>query len=416
MDDSSGPAGGRRRRVVVLDCAYSLMQIRARGMEHVVTQLDLDGFFDHVWYVQPLLGAAGGDHGVGPSRTTTITARHTVIEAPICRLRLPRSMGLINLALSQGLLFIQLSRLIRRRRVSVVAVADPFYLGLWGLALTRLHRIPVVVKINANYDTIYKSAGSAIYPRLLRWRWLESRIAHLVFRHADLVTVGSDDNLQYVVTRGAAPERVGMIPTGDMIADTHLQPPATRASVAPELGLDGRPFMVIVSRLEPSKHPDCALLVLAALRATHPEAALVVIGDGSIREALERQARELGIDDDVRFVGVREQGWIARALSSASVVLCPYSGLALVEAALSGTPIVAYDVEWHGELISSGENGLLVPFGDTGAMAQAAESLLLDRARGAAIAATARSQALHEMDRADAVAAKRAAYAAVCAP
>jgi len=96
MDDSSGPAGGRRRRIVVLDCAYSLVQIRARGMEHVVTQLDLDGFFDHVWYVQPLLGVAGGDHGVGPSRTTTITARHTVIEAPICRLRptvLPWTMG-----------------------------------------------------------------------------------------------------------------------------------------------------------------------------------------------------------------------------------------------------------------------------------------------------------------------------------
>jgi glycosyltransferase involved in cell wall biosynthesis len=406
------PNGG----LVVLDCAYSLEQIRGRGLEHVVTQLDLDGFFDHVWYVQPLLGAAQGEQSVGPTRSTPVTPRHTVIEAPIGRLRLPRGAGLVNLALAQALLFIRLSRLLRRRSASVVAVADPFYLGLWGLALARLHHVALVVKINANYDTSYRSTGVAMYPRLLRWRWLESRIARLVFRHADLVTVGSEDNARYVIDRGAPPERVGMIPTGDMIADAHLQSPQQRPDVAEDLGLTGRPFVVIVTRLEPSKHPDSALLVLAALQRTHPEAALVVVGDGSMRQALERQARELGIDEDVRFVGLRDQRWIARALSAASVVLCPYSGLALVEAAMSGTPIVAYDVEWHAEFISPEETGVLVPYGDVEAMSEAVIALLRDRERGAALAQAARARALREMDRADAVAAKRSAYAAVCAP
>ena len=389
--------------------------MRARGLQHAIAELDLDGLFDHVWLVHPLLGAGAGQPLCGPARTTPVSSRHSVIEAPIGRLRALRRLPVANLLLAQCLLFIRLSWLLRRRRVSAVAVADPFYLGLWGLALVAVHRIPLVVKANSNYDTAYESVGSVAYPRLIRWRWLEVLIARCVLSRANLVTVGSDDNLRYVTRHGAPRDRVAVVPTGDMIASDHMQPPGQRPSVATELDLVDRPFIVFVGRLEPLKDPDAAVLALARLKPALPQTALVVIGDGSMRAQLELQCRELGISEDVRFTGTRDQAWIARTLSSAAVVICPYSGLALVEAALSATPVVGYDIEWHAELIESGETGILVPYRDTDALVRAVEMLLRDPERGRVMGEAARVRALEEMDRDAAVAIKRSIYSALLA-
>ncbi len=134
-----------------------------------------------------------------------------------------------------------------------------------------------------------------------------------------------------------------------------------------------------------------------------------------MRHDMERQAQESGVAADVLFAGTRDQGWIARALSSATVALCPYSGLALVEAALSSTPVVGYDVEWHAEFITSGETGLLVPYGDVEGLAEAVGKLFHDPERRRAIGEAARSHALRHMDREDAVAVKRSLYASLCA-
>jgi len=128
-----------------------------------------------------------------------------------------------------------------RRLGLLIVVSDPFYLGLWGLALARVHRVPLVVRVNANYNTIHASTQVALYPLLLRRVRLERLIARAVFARADLVTVGSDDNLRYVMAAGAVAQRVAVVPTGDMIAAVHLTSPDDRETVGAELGLGDRP-------------------------------------------------------------------------------------------------------------------------------------------------------------------------------
>ncbi|MGI8622816.1 MAG: glycosyltransferase family 1 protein [Solirubrobacteraceae bacterium] len=404
--------------LLVLDCAYTLHEIRTRGLEHVVGQLDLDGFFAHVWQVHPLMDASAAEPGrtlFGPARVTRLSPRHTMIEAPIARRRSLRRVMALNLLLGQWLLFVRLCRLARGRGVSVIAVADPFYLGLWGLALSTVLRIPFVVKVNANYDLVHEADGSLAYPRLIPWRRLELLILRVVFSRADLVTVGSDDNLRYAMRHGASRRRIAFVPTGDMIAGVHRQPPHERTSIAEDVDLVDRRFIVYVARLEACKHPEDVLVALAEVRRAMPETALLMVGDGSMRAQLEAQAAELGVLADVRFAGVRDQLWIARALTSAAAVVCPLSGLALVEAALSSTPVVGYDVEWHSEFITSGVTGVLVSYRDTGALAQAITALLDDPERSRALGETARTRALQQMDRDEAVAIKRSVYARVSA-
>jgi glycosyltransferase involved in cell wall biosynthesis len=389
------PAAAARRRLLVLDCAYSLGVLRQRQMEHVVTFRDFDGFFDHVWTVHPLVGASPDDPpdaGVGPVAYEALDSRHTMVEGKVARLGSLARFPTLNFVLAQAGLLRSLMRLLRRARISAILILDPYYLGLLGYALARIGRVPLVLLVNANHDALYELTGALAYPRLLRRRSVEQRIARFVFPRLATVIAGSANNAEFAVANGALPERVGRVYRGASIHPLHLAPLDERGSVSAELGLGERPFLICVSRLEPAKHAEDVLDVLHAVRAREPSVAAVLVGDGSLRGALESRARELGLAEHVRFTGNRDQPWVAAALREASVVLAPLAGRALLEAALSATPIVAYDYEWHRELIRDGETGVLVAYRDTEAMSAAVVDLISDPARAERLGTRARSE------------------------
>lgn len=164
-----------------------------------------------------------------------------------------------------------------------------------------------------------------------------------------------------------------------------------------ELPLGAR-IIGTVGRLNPVKDQACLLRAFARLHRERPDAALVLVGDGALRGALEAQAAALGIGESLRFLGdrgdVRQllQGFDAFALSSLSE---GYS-MALLEACASGLPIVATDVGGNREIVVDGRNGLLVPAADETALADALARLLRDPAHAEAMGRAGRDWALRE--------------------
>lgn len=155
--------------------------------------------------------------------------------------------------------------------------------------------------------------------------------------------------------------------------------------------------LVIVGRLVPSKRVDHAIRALALVRRTVPDAVLSVIGDGPERPRLEQHARELGVDDAVRFLGRLTDAEKGSVLARASVlVACAVRegwGLTVTEAAQAGTPAVAYDIPGLRDSIVPGRTGLLSDQ-DPAALAVELERVLTDeplrqRLRNSALAHTA---------------------------
>lgn len=388
-------------RLLTLDNNYSLHTIRARQLEQDVLYADLNGFFDHVWRVHPAVGADPTEpvaSSIGPPKAFVLSNRHTVIEGRVSRsarlLRWPR----LNFVLAQSTLLAQVSKLLRRQKISIIRAGDPYYLGLLGLILSRLHKVPLVVRVDANYDLMYRNVGDMAYPRLFRHRSLEKRIERVVLSRADLVAGGNQNNLDYALSNGAQRDRATLFRIGTIIHPRHYADPSERTSVAAEMGLHDRPFLVYVGRLEALKYPEDLLHVLVRCRAYEPKVALVLVGDGRLRPRLQALARELGVEEHVIFTGPRDQAWIADALASATIVLAPDAGRTLVEATLSGTPVVAYDHEWHSELVSTGTTGVLVPFRHVDAMAAAVVRLLSDPEQAAVLGRRAREASLTMMD------------------
>ncbi|MBA2608654.1 MAG: glycosyltransferase [Actinobacteria bacterium] len=386
-------------RLLAIDSIYSVHLLRARQAEHFVTHRDLDGYFEHVWSVHPLVGAHPGtpaDALGGPPSITVLSATHTMIEGKTQRFSGLSRLPYFNFAIAQVQLVLMLDRIVHREGIGVVR-GDPYYNGLIALLLGALHRRPVDVRVFGNQDLIYETVGALAYPRLFRLRSVEQRVARFTLSHADAVVVASADNRQFAVQNGARDDCLTFIANSNMVSPMHLAEPIMRERLPDEFGLGDRPVVMSVCRLEPLKRPDDIVRSVAAAQRHHSGIAAVIVGEGSMRGELTALCDELGVEDSVVLAGERDQRWIASMMTRADVIAVPLAGLALVEAALSGTPIVAYDVEWHSELIRPGREGLLVPYRDTDAMAAAIWELVADRERAAGLAAAARVRALEVM-------------------
>lgn len=163
--------------------------------------------------------------------------------------------------------------------------------------------------------------------------------------------------------------------------------PTLRAELAPPGLLVGA-----VGRLSPEKGLGHFLRAAALVLRQFPDTSFALIGDGPQRADLMAVARELGIAEHVVFTGRRTD--MAGVYASLDLVVLPslQEGLPMVvlEAMASGRPLIASRVGDIGQVVTQGENGLLVPAGDSRALSAAMTQLLGDAVMRQRLGAAAR--------------------------
>jgi len=160
-----------------------------------------------------------------------------------------------------------------------------------------------------------------------------------------------------------------------------------RARLAPT----GQPILIHVSNFRAVKRPTAAIEVFARVRQ-RVAAKLLMVGDGPELARTATLAHELGVADDVDFLG--EQDQVVPLLSVSDIFVLPSSqesfGLAALEAMACEVPVLASRVGGLPEVIEDGVTGFLSPVDDLEAMAGAAVLLLTDEPRRRAMAEAAR--------------------------
>ena len=145
---------------------------------------------------------------------------------------------------------------------------------------------------------------------------------------------------------------------------------------------EGKKVLMHISNFRPVKR---VLDVIRIFHRVHAKMAstLVMVGDGPDRVAAEEEARALGIERDVLFLGRIDV--VAPLLASADLFVLPTDresfGLSALEALACGVPAMAYDVGGIVEVIRNGETGMLHAVGDLEAMAASALEILGDARR-----------------------------------
>jgi N-acetyl-alpha-D-glucosaminyl L-malate synthase BshA len=164
---------------------------------------------------------------------------------------------------------------------------------------------------------------------------------------------------------------------------------------------NGEKVIAHVSNFRPVKNAPQVVDVFHRLRAEDElPVKLLLVGDGPDRVPAERRARELGVYDDIRFLG--KQDPVEEILSIADVFLMPSEsetfGLAALEAMACEVPVVASQAGGLPELVVDGESGFLCPIGDVDAFTRRTRQLLTDEDLHARLSEGARSRAVDTFD------------------
>jgi glycosyltransferase involved in cell wall biosynthesis len=156
-------------------------------------------------------------------------------------------------------------------------------------------------------------------------------------------------------------------------------PQAWGANPPDDVPRDAR-VLLAVCRLEPQKGVDVALRALPGVVARHPDAQLVVLGEGPQRAELQQLVRSLGVPAHLLGRVPDVAAWLHRAELLVHPARWEGFGLALLEAMLAARPVVATNVSSIPEVVVDGETGLLVPPDDAEALAAAITRVLDDPA------------------------------------
>lgn len=189
-----------------------------------------------------------------------------------------------------------------------------------------------------------------------------------------------------------------VIPNGVDLERFPAAGPAARSSARRRLGLDDAPLVVCVGRLCRQKGQDVLVDAWPQVRATVPEAHLVLVGDGPDRDALARRAAP-----GVELVGHRTD--VVDWLAASDVVALPSrwegQSLSLLEAMACGRPVVASRVAGAAEPLVEGDlppGGTVVEVEDAPGLAAALVERLTDLARTDAEGTAARARVARDHD------------------
>lgn len=224
---------------------------------------------------------------------------------------------------------------------------------------------------------VYLSIGD---PRFWAGSWLRRiRATWLIRRAAAVVAISPTAREVLINHYGLNPEKVRVIPNG---RSTEQFAPAGRASklaARQALGLPpGRDVVAVVGALSAEKRVDVAIAAVSQ----QPDLVLVIAGDGGERPALEALARR-SAPGRVHFLGATDGS--AEVLAAADVLALSSDSEGvpgiLIEAGLSGLPVVATDVGWVSDVVRPDVSGLLVPPGEPDQLGAALRKALDERDR-----------------------------------
>jgi L-malate glycosyltransferase len=269
--------------------------------------------------------------------------------------------------------FAQQARLVRDVRRSGIQIvhAYSFYGNVFAIPPARVAMTPVVI-------ASVRDCGVYLTPA-------QQHVQRHVCRLADCVLVNADAVAHWLTGQGFDPSKIVVIRNGVDLRRFERPPDAGR--LRRELGVPSTsPIVAVASRLHPLKGIHHFLEAAAIVGRRFPDVRFLVIGeaapgDRAYLDILTRLAERLGIGDRVVFTGLRAD--VPDLLACASVSVMPSLNEALsnvlLESMAAGTAVVATRVGGTPEAVEDGVNGVLVPSGDSPALARGIARLLSDR-------------------------------------
>lgn len=361
--------------------------ISAKGVVGMIAERSEGGYFDKVISVHPL---------ATKSRTIQIDESHELVEFGFDSLLGGARWRLLRLAYAPLYVVravLGIRRLIRKNQIDIVRASDPYWAAAIGWLATRGLRTKFVISLHADWDHLDRLDPKHGAPKLFKSRRLAKSLERFLLPRAAFVLCIRRSLFDCALASGAQEATLRLIPHGvDLSAFNPNSTTRTKRN-------DGAEKTVcFIGRVSRENYIDDVFQVGRRL-AEDGNGALDIVGDGPEIDRLRSEADlDPQMSHHLRFWGFVPRSEALRLRMQADVNLVPMGGFSLIEAAASGRPVVAYDTQWHSELIEDGVTGRLVAEGDVDGLHQAIKELLEDAQLAEKYGKTARERAFQRHD------------------
>lgn len=263
-----------------------------------------------------------------------------------------------------------LTRLFKRLQPTIVHTHSS-KAGILGRMAAYFAGVPIIIHTIHGYGVT--PAQRPLLRRVLLW--VERLVSKITTRY---FSVSEANRRQGIAWNLFSPDRCVVIRSGVDI-ETLRRTSVDKPSKKRELGLDPfRPVVGMVAPLKPQKAPLDFLRMAARIHQTNPEVQFVMVGDGEMRPAVERERAKLGLTHVLHLLGWRRD--VAEILRCMDVFTLTslWEGLPRVylEALAIGVPVVGTRVDGAEEVVKDGVNGFLLEPGDVEGLAKKVQQLL----------------------------------------
>ena len=264
----------------------------------------------------------------------------------------------------------RLRHFIKEHRIDVVHT-HCFYTNIFGMTGAAWARVPARITSKGETEGFRT-------PMQKRAERVSFRLAHRVIANCRVV----EDQL---IREGVNPKRIVQHYNGLDLERLKVPAGTRRNDVRAQFGLpqERRLISIVANLHNPVKDHPMFLRAAARVRAVVPDTAFVIAGEGELRENLRELAEQLGIRNDVFFIGRCEDVASLLFASDVGALSSKAEGFAnaILEYMAAGLPVVATDVGGVREAVVEGETGFIVPAGNDEMMAEQIIALLNDPAR-----------------------------------
>lgn len=347
-----------------LDDSAQPEKYTARRVLHIIDSLDVGGTETQMVQVVRRLSSLGYQVTVACLRAggPLTEALH---ERSVRIIEFPKYRTLLSLPAVYQLF--RLTWFLRREKVAVLHSHD-LWSNLMGVPAAWIARTPIILASQRNL---------AHLPWYTPFR---RRVVRLIYRLATAIIANSGAVRKLLMEEFQVPAaRVHLLHNG-VDFDRFNLGRGDRRKIDGNLGPETKLILNVANMNSEVKGHAVLIEAARTVCSLMPQAKFVLIGDGPLRPGLERSAKECGLQDNVLFLGRRND--VAEILSCADLFVFPsfVEGLpnSVLEAGAFGLPIVATPVGGIPEVISDGVTGLLVRPRDSQALAESILRVLKD--------------------------------------
>lgn len=338
-----------------------------KGVLDLIANFSENGFFNKTINLFPI----GRE-----SRKVKLTENSEIIEYGwktqfkiLNRFRIIKYLGVFKILFNLIFVF---PFIIRKENISIIRSTDPYLNGFIGYIYSRIFKIPLVISLHADYDMIYNLGGPSF--TIFGSRKIAKKLEKFILKKADKILpirerLGDKVVNEFSIER----EKIRVIPHG---LNTKEFLSIENIDIYKNFKLDkNKKIISFVGRFSNENFIYDIIEIANLLSKKRDDFLFVLVGEGIEYNNISKIINENNYEF-IKLLGFQNKDIVFNVRRISDISLCLVGGYSLLEAALAHSSLIAYNIDWHYEVVKNDQTGFLIEEGNKNEVVNKVDYLL----------------------------------------